>query len=631
MSDGGDHRRSEAEILKSETRLRLLYELTAAVARADSAAAVYEKALDALIGSMDADRASVLLADAQGTMRFAAMRGLSAGYRAQAEGHSPWPRDARDPQPLLIPDAAADPALGALQGVILAEGIRSLAFIPIVSAGRLAGKFMVYFDAPRRLTEDELHLAATLAGHIGHALERERAELALRESTAIIKIVNEGTPTLLYAKDRAGRMTMANRAMLAALGRSESEAIGKTAVEYWGDKAAAARVMANDQETMRSGIGRSFEETILLPDGAHVFLSTKTPQRDAAGAVVGLIGASIDITERKRAELQLRESQAHLELATAAAGVGTWEWHIRTGDLIWSSIHKQLWGYDPALEKVDYESWASRIHKDDLPMTAAAIERCLKREADYDVEYRILRHGTGETRWIRSTGRGRFDEAGAPEAMQGVSFDITAQKAAANRQALLIQELNHRVKNTLATVQSIAAQTLRSSAQDADARASFESRLLALSTAHNVLTQESWEGAAIRQIVAAALRPFRAGGREGIAIDGPDIRLNPKSALSLAMALHELATNAAKYGALAVRGGGVEIRWSVHETGAAARFHLRWEERGGPPVAPPMRKGFGSRLIERGLSAEFGGTARIDYRAAGVTCIIDAPLANIAE
>jgi two-component sensor histidine kinase len=203
----------------------------------------------------------------------------------------------------------------------------------------------------------------------------------------------------------------------------------------------------------------------------------------------------------------------------------------------------------------------------------------------------------------------------------GVVFrDITDRKSAEEHRDLLINELKHRVKNTLTIVQSIAAQTFKG--VDAGTRADFEQRLLTLSNVHNLLTDESWDGAQLLAVIHASLRPHLVGGRDCFTFDGPDFQLRSKSALALSMALHELATNALKYGALSVEPGRVALHWTTDD----GRFRMRWQEDCGPTVAPPSRTGFGSRLIERGLSAEFQGEVKIHYRLAGVVCTIDAPL-----
>lgn len=209
--------------------------------------------------------------------------------------------------------------------------------------------------------------------------------------------------------------------------------------------------------------------------------------------------------------------------------------------------------------------------------------------------------------------------------------DISEEKAAAERQRLLINELNHRVKNTLATVQSIAAQSFRAQTDQA-ARAVFDARMVALSNAHNVLVEDNWESASLRSVVERALAPHLLAEVDvnRFTLVGPDARLHPKVAVTLAMALHELMTNAAKYGALCVPEGQVAVTWSLLDLAdGRQQLDLSWVERGGPTVAPPTRKGFGSRLIERQLPREFDGSAVITYAPEGVRCQLQIPLTQL--
>ena len=189
---------------------------------------------------------------------------------------------------------------------------------------------------------------------------------------------------------------------------------------------------------------------------------------------------------------------------------------------------------------------------------------------------------------------------------------------------LLINELNHRVKNTLATVQSIASQTLRHTDNPAEAIDKFSARLVSLGRTHNVLSEEKWQSAQVRELVDGALAPY--AGKDGSCIHatGPDIRLAPRSALTVAMALHELATNAAKYGALSNERGQVYVDWGA-DGGADGLLRLSWREVGGPPVAARARTGFGSKLIESGTD-QIGGSATLEFRPGGVVCTLECPL-----
>jgi PAS domain S-box-containing protein len=221
------------------------------------------------------------------------------------------------------------------------------------------------------------------------------------------------------------------------------------------------------------------------------------------------------------------------------------------------------------------------------------------------------------------------DKRGRIVGASKIARDISDRKHYERHRELLIQELNHRVKNTLASVQALAAQTFRGSGMR-DAVAAFEARLLAMSRAHDVLTRQSWQGADIREVVGDAVAAWAGKSSERATFDGPELRLRPAVALALAMALHELATNAVKYGALSNKKGKVAIEWSVSGDPEPC-FRLRWQERGGPPVRAPVRRGFGSRLIEYGLARDLGGTVHLAFNEGGMECRIEAPLEEIRE
>jgi PAS domain S-box-containing protein len=207
--------------------------------------------------------------------------------------------------------------------------------------------------------------------------------------------------------------------------------------------------------------------------------------------------------------------------------------------------------------------------------------------------------------------------------------DLTKHKQEKDRLRFLLDELNHRTQNTLATVQAIAVQTLRGVA-DKEAVGAFEGRILALSKAHGLLGSKDWEAVSLRDVIYRILQPFGLNDRRvtRFSVEGDDVRLQPKAALSLAMVFHELATNAAKHGALSNGGAGkINIAWQVEPT-ALGRMRLRWQESGGPLVIPPGRKGFGSRVIEGGLAQELDGEVRLDYEPPGVVCQIIMPVSR---
>lgn len=204
------------------------------------------------------------------------------------------------------------------------------------------------------------------------------------------------------------------------------------------------------------------------------------------------------------------------------------------------------------------------------------------------------------------------------------AIDVTDHKRVLDHQGLLINELNHRVKNTLATVQSIAFQSLRNAQTMEHAQERLESRLMALARVHDVLTRESWESAELKTIVHQAISPFESVDLQRFVLSGPSIKLPPRQVLPLSMAVHELLTNALKYGALSVSSGWISISWDL--TADAKGVAFRWEENGGPTVQQPSDRGFGTRLIERGLAQEIGGSVTIEFDPSGVICAITIPL-----
>jgi PAS domain S-box-containing protein len=237
------------------------------------------------------------------------------------------------------------------------------------------------------------------------------------------------------------------------------------------------------------------------------------------------------------------------------------------------------------------------------------------------------RHKDGTEFWAALYISPVRDESGSIVQHFASFVDLTRHKQQLAQSEMLIGELNHRVKNTLATVQSIAWQALRKSSDPEVIREAIESRLLALSRSHDLLTRENWRGAWLRDVVDEALEPFTVAGSRAdrIVVRGQEIRLPPAVALALGIAFNELATNAVKYGAFSNAAGSISIDWTVTAGPEGDRLSLTWQEKDGPPIIPPSRKGFGSRVIEHGLAHELDGTVQLEYRPGGVACTMIFP------
>lgn len=260
------------------------------------------------------------------------------------------------------------------------------------------------------------------------------------------------------------------------------------------------------------------------------------------------------------------------------------------------------------------------------PKALALVEAAFDASDDHSSEVRYRRKDGSEF-WAALFISPVRDESGDVVQHFASFIDLTRHKEEQAQSRMLIDELNHRVKNTLSTVQSIVSQALRHASDPEEIRESIESRLFALSRSHDLLTRENWESAGLRDIVNAAMEPFGvANGRsERFNVTGEDVRFPPKAALALGIAFHELATNAAKYGAFSGETGCVRIAWTIEPSPEGSRLILTWREENGPHVTPPSRKGFGSRVIERGLALELGGATQLDYQPDGVVCTIDIP------
>jgi PAS domain S-box-containing protein len=373
-----------------------------------------------------------------------------------------------------------------------------------------------------------------------------------------------------------------------------------------------------------------YEIRQIWPDGTTKWLQVRS---EAAGATIGssdhIVGIVYDVTERKAAEAAVAESERRFRLSQEAAGIASVELDVASGEVIGSENFWALWGLTPR-RSVHISLLESLVLPEfrNIRSTAAATRRT--GTARLNAEYQIRRADTGEIRWLSRHMELVRDATRRPEKMFGVMQDITLAKQTEQRQVLLTHELQHRIKNILATVGAIASQTLRDTDIDT-AREMFDARIKALSEAHNVLTGTGWTTASMTEVLHRTLGAHRLGHR--VDIDGGDLRLNPRMALSLALAVNELATNAIKYGALSVAHGRVDIDWCAiaSRTGGETELQWRWRESGGPVVLPPSRKGFGTVLVERVLGSDFGGNVSMDFHPEGLAVVLRMPLANLPE
>jgi two-component sensor histidine kinase/PAS domain-containing protein len=342
-------------------------------------------------------------------------------------------------------------------------------------------------------------------------------------------------------------------------------------------------------------------------------------------ALAARLGAQIEILSLRRAlaEKEL-ESETWLGLALKASGLGVWHARLGAGELHMDANLAPMFGWPAAPLRVRDEEWLARIHPEDRPRVMAELAARRRDLHPLEIDFRtVLPDGTSRALAVLGAVVRHADEVAYRSV--GVARDVTERARDAERQQLLLGELNHRVRNTLASVLSLAQQTAQDAASIPAFLDSFRARVLALSTAHSLLTRGHWQGASLGDLVATILAPERGADTARVEIAGAACELPPHKALAMTMGLHELATNARKYGALSPAGGRLSVTWSLGEA-PERRLTLVWRERGGPPVAPPTRAGFGTRLLRRALGADLDGTVTLDFAAEGLACTFDFPL-----
>ncbi|MDB5415374.1 MAG: hypothetical protein JWR10_3709 [Rubritepida sp.] len=346
-------------------------------------------------------------------------------------------------------------------------------------------------------------------------------------------------------------------------------------------------------------------------------------ERDAQGRALVMRGAHVDVTPLRTTELALAESDARLRLAQEAAGIGTWEWVPATRALTWSRKMIELWGFDPAEGQPGLAATVARLHPDDRGRVRRQMA-ISQRTGHFRSEFRILRpsaDGEPETVWVTARARRLPFEAGPEPRLMGVAYDITERKLAEENATLLAHEVEHRAKNVLAVVAGLLRVT-KAANQEAYIEV-MEGRVQALARTLTLLSQYRWKGASLRELVAHEMEPFSTGSGLGIVLSGPHVLVEAAMAQPLSMALHELATNAAKYGSLSVPTGRLEIGWWVEDE----TVHLVWRELGGPRLeGPPARLSFGSQLIRQTFENQLGGAMNKSWDPSGLVCTVSFPL-----
>jgi PAS domain S-box-containing protein len=350
------------------------------------------------------------------------------------------------------------------------------------------------------------------------------------------------------------------------------------------------------------------------PDGTRVpFMAFPSPLRDASGKVVGGVNMLVDITERKRAELVAHQFASIVESSDDAILSKDLDGIIRT----WNKGAERLFGY--TAEETVGQSVTMLIPPERRDEEPGILER-LRRGERIDHYETVRRRKDGSLIDISLTVSPVKNAAGRVTGASKIARDITERKRAEEHITLLAREVDHRSKNLLALVQATVHLTQADTAQEL--KAAIEGRVQALANAHTLLSRSRWAGADLRSLVREELAPYCQDAELRVRIEGSSLALEPNTAQSMAVAVHELTTNAVKYGALSVPTGHVQVEWSY---AAEGRFIFRWTETGGPPVKPPTRRGFGTRVLERLVRGPLKGEVRYDWREQGLLCEIIVP------
>lgn len=745
-------KRAEHALRESEDRQAFLLRLSDALRPLSDAAEIERTAVELLGRHLGATRAFYATMD-PGGMTWSVTHDYSDGVPSnagrypltgfQAARLSQW----RSGQMSSVSDSLTDPGFSdAERAAYAAFGARAAIGVPLVAHGEFAALLVINQREPRAWSTADLTLTRETAERTWVAIERARAEAALRDREQLLRGVLDGMNEGFGIIGADYLILEHNREALRMDGRHRDEIVGHTHWEAFPDtehselglmlkKAMVTREPAvlEHQYTWTSGQGRWLETRVYpTADGAVVvFWRDITDRKSAADALhdseqryralfnsmdeayavvdvlknetghwvdfrfvdanpaflvhtgvpwpVGrtatellgapsprwteLYGQALDtgqpirveeneptldrvfdlnifpldpaqnrvavlftnITERKLAEERLATSEERLRTAVEVAKIGLWDWNMQTGNINWSDEHFRMEGYAIGEVTPSYEAWASRVHPDDRAGTEATITTARDTRTEYIREFRTL-YPDGSVRWHAARGRFFYDNAGVPVRMIGAQRDTTERREAEERQKMLLAELQHRVRNILAVIRSMVNRSNDGERSSEDYVHHLQGRVSALARTQVLLTRRAGAGVDLQEMIRDEL--LAQAAKEGqFSLSGPDVELSPKAAEVLTLAIHELATNATKYGAFSRASGRLAVGWEIKEREGSRWLILQWSERGVPIVdVVPRRQGFGSDLISRRIPYELKGKGSFVLEPGGLHSQIEFPL-----
>ncbi|MBF9232030.1 PAS domain-containing protein [Microvirga alba] len=531
-------------------------------------------------------------------------------------------------QPIFVEDVKSDPRTRdpKVQEAYSTLNARTALTVPLLKNQKLTALLYLHSAEPRVWTNDEMSLVEDVAERTWTAVEKARAEIGLRETEARFRIIAESLPALVWILTPDFELTYTNERWVRYSGLPAQEALGHSWMSAIHPED-IARIMEDSKEVRRNESTYTTEARYRSADGEYRWhMIQAAPLHDTLGEFKGWVGTSVDIHDLKETEKALRISEERLSLAQSAAGIGVFDWDIPSGKVTWTPEQERLFGLDPGTFRGDTLGWEEKVHPDDLARTYKLINDAFARhDRELNLSYR-MRRPDGTIRVIDTIALLFYDADGNPLRLVGTNLDITRFKQAEERQHLLIRELHHRVKNTLATVQAIVGSTARTASSIDEFYQGFVGRIVSLARTHNLLTEDLWQKAALEDLIRTELGPYEDESRNRITIEGPFVELPSEAAVPVGMAIHELTTNAAKHGALSAFGGQVDVKWEIKPGGDRPILSFSWTEQGGPRVSAPSQQGFGSRLLQRVLTTQLQADVAMDFRADGLLFKMTMPI-----
>jgi PAS domain S-box-containing protein len=520
-------------------------------------------------------------------------------------------------------DGHADPRIGKDGRAALNElGVRAFIVAPLIKGGRLVATLLLYTKEPRAWSPADIAAVTETAARVWASVQRTRAETALRRTLNVLEGVLSAAPASIYMfNNDTQENELLNSWARRLLGYEDA-----AWAEIW--PRTKSLIHPDDfirlQDHLKALTDASGPEPLDFEyrmrhasGGWRWFMSRDIAfERRADGSALKVLGVAVDITERRAAEEALRLSEQRLRLAGEAAAFGVYDFDVARQEAVWTEGMARLAGV--TVEGTVRPAFVHTLmHPDDRQAAATAMESFQCRPGPYAVEFRIVRPD-GEVVSVLDRGEaiGPLGPDGRVQRVIGTVIDITERKRAEERIQLLMREVNHRSKNLLALVQAVARLTVANSPQEFLTR--FEERIRALAASQDLLVRDGWSGVPLEALIRSQLAHFADLIGARIHLEGPPVEVNAQAAQALGMAIHELATNAGKYGALANAAGVVRVTWSLQaQAGGAPLLSMAWVERGGPPVTKPSRRGFGSTVIETMAKLSLGATIELDFAPEG--------------